>query len=51
LLAQREIWRTSGVLPTVKASLLAGLQYLLAPLASSVTSGLPTIELLEIRKA
>jgi SAM-dependent methyltransferase len=51
LLAQREIWRSAGVLSTVKASLLAGLQYLLAPLASSVSSGLPMIELLEIRKA
>jgi SAM-dependent methyltransferase len=51
LLAQRESWRTQRLFPAIKTSLLAGLQYLLAPLAASVASGAPTIQLLEIRKA
>jgi SAM-dependent methyltransferase len=50
LLAQRQSWQDAGVLAIVKPSMLAGLNYLLAPLLHSLTTGIPCMQLLEVRR-
>ncbi len=50
LLAQRQTWLDAGVLPTVKRSLLSGMNYLLTPLLESLVAGEPCMQLLEVRK-
>lgn len=50
LLAQRQAWLDSAVLPAVKRSLLSGMNYLLTPLLESLVEGTPCMQLLEVRK-
>lgn len=50
LLAQRQAWIGAGVLPSVKRSLLSGMNYLLTPLLESRVEGTPCMQLLEVRK-
>jgi len=50
LLAQRQAWKSTGILAQVKQSLLPGLDYLLSPLLRSLTEGEPCMQLLELRK-
>jgi SAM-dependent methyltransferase len=51
LLHQRQKWVDAGLLGAVKPSLVAMLEYLLAPLVRTVGLGTPCMHLLEIRKA
>jgi SAM-dependent methyltransferase len=50
LLWQRESWRNAKVLREVKASLLAGMDYVLRPLLRGITDGTRCMQLLEVRR-